>query len=352
VQGTLAGEKIRRSLDLTSLEAGERLILEWQQRGAITAELVTVEDAVSKFLRDAEARNVKPGTLKNARIVLDDLKAFATKRGTANLAHLDLEALRELRESWNFAPITQAKKLERLRHFFAFCVGSGWIAKNPAAEVKPPKLNQSPTLPFTDEEFNKIVSACDRIPDNYGQVGTPAAAISGKRMRALVLLLRYSGLRISDAVTMKRTKLADGKVFLYQQKTGTPVYVPVPDYVVSALEECPNRHPDYFFWTGESVNATVTGKWRDRFSRLLKLAGVSGHLHMLRDTFAVRLLEKGVPLETVSILLGHSSTRVTEKHYAPWVASRQLIAEDAVRKTWEQPKALPANVRRGRFGKN
>ena len=36
--------------------------------------------------------------------------------------------------------------------------------------------------------------------------------------------------------------------------------------------------------------------------------------------------------ETVSILLGHSSLRVTEKHYAPWVKQRQELLEAAVMK--------------------
>jgi len=55
---------------------------------------------------------------------------------------------------------------------------------------------------------------------------------------------------------------------------------------------------------------------------------------MLRDTAAVGWLSKGVPLETVSILLGHSSVRITEKHYAPWVKERQVLLEEAVRKAW------------------
>ena len=40
------------------------------------------------------------------------------------------------------------------------------------------------------------------------------------------------------------------------------------------------------------------------------------HAHMFRDTFAVELLNKGVPIDRVSLLLGHSSVKVTEKHYA------------------------------------
>jgi integrase len=45
---------------------------------------------------------------------------------------------------------------------------------------------------------------------------------------------------------------------------------------------------------------------------------------MFRDTFAVELLLSGVPIDQVSLLLGHSSVKVTEKHYAPFVKANGL----------------------------
>jgi site-specific recombinase XerD len=41
--------------------------------------------------------------------------------------------------------------------------------------------------------------------------------------------------------------------------------------------------------------------------------------HRLHDTFAVDLLEKGVPLEEVSKLLGHESIKTTEGHCSKWM---------------------------------
>ena len=55
---------------------------------------------------------------------------------------------------------------------------------------------------------------------------------------------------------------------------------------------------------------------------------------MFRDTFAVQLLTRGVSIEDVATLLGHTSIRVTEKHYAPWVKVRQDRLEEAVRKAF------------------
>lgn len=74
----------------------------------------------------------------------------------------------------------------------------------------------------------------------------------------------------------------------------------------------------------------MTGFWRERIAEVLNLAKVSGHPHRFRDTFAVALLEGGASIETVSILLGHRSVRVTEKHYNPWVKTRQDALDRAV----------------------
>ena len=61
---------------------------------------------------------------------------------------------------------------------------------------------------------------------------------------------------------------------------------------------------------------------------------------MLKQT-AIELLLSGVPLERVSVLLGHKSLKVTEKHYAPWVRARQEQLEADVRRSWsEDPLTL------------
>ncbi len=69
--------------------------------------------------------------------------------------------------------------------------------------------------------------------------------------------------------------------------------------------------------------------------KVFLLAGIpDGHSHRLRDSFSVDLLTKVVPLQTVSILLGHKSVKTTERHYAPFVKASQDALDAAVKGTW------------------
>lgn len=56
----------------------------------------------------------------------------------------------------------------------------------------------------------------------------------------MILLLRYSGLRIRDAATLERSRIKNGKLFLYTQKTGTPFWLPLPPTVLNTLKQVSN----------------------------------------------------------------------------------------------------------------
>ena len=84
------------------------------------------------------------------------------------------------------------------------------------------------------------------------------------------------------------------------------MWLPLAKVVLDALDAAPNVNQKYFFWSGNGEPKTTVADWQRSFRRLSEVAGGEGHFHMLRDTFAVELLKKGVSLETVSIL---SATR-------------------------------------------
>ena len=329
-EGSIGAEPIRRALDLTSWEAAQNLVREWETRGKVGGVAApSITEAVEQYVADAIARGVKEATLKLIRAVLEkSLVPWCEAEGFSRLSQLGIEEMRAYRNSWTFAPVTAQKKLERLKSFFLFCEDSGWIERSPAKPLKPPIVKQRPTLPFTDEEFARLLAACDQFPHSgtYG-FDTP------KRVRAFVLLLRYSGLRRNDAISLSRDRLWNGKLFLYTAKTGVPVWVPLPPFVIAAMEEV--RHGDYYFWTGNGGLKAASSSWDRAIRKLMKKAGVRGHMHQFRDTFAVSLLLKGTPIEDVAILLGHSDPKITWKHYAPFVKARQERLEETVRAMWQ-----------------
>jgi len=325
VDGFLGDTEIRESLELRDWQKAQQKVHEWEAEGLPVREpdAVALEKLCTEFVRDAESRALEDSTLRKYRQLTNQMRAFAAQEGRLFLKQWDLEVVRRFRLSWRDNGLTVVKKLERLRALFRFALENDWIEKNPTKGIKNPTVKQSPTMPFSQDEMRAIISACDCYQGNRN------------RMRALVLLLRYSGLRIGDAARLTRSSIVGNRLFLYTQKTGVPVCCPLPEFVVETLNSFPPMNNTYYFWSGASKKDGVARTYMGRLSRVFKLAGVSnGHAHRFRDTFATELLLAGVPLERVSVLLGHTNIKVTQKHYSPWVRARQEQLEADVRKSW------------------
>lgn len=321
VEGVHEGAYRRHSLKTNSWERAEGMKRDIE-RGADPT--VTASSAIEQFENELVSRCLKESTRKKYRVLLSSLKEHCDRRGVRDVQAITPEELLKFRANWQDCPLSAVKKLERLRSFFRFCQSIGWVRLSPARVLKNPVLTDPPTMPFSEEEHNRLLM------------------FARPRQHALFQILRYSGLRISDAMKLEAKHVVDGRLFLYTQKTGVPVYVPLPPFVVSELERLAAYGP-YFFWNrqGESKLETATGNARRSFRRIAKLAKVpDAHPHRYRDTFAVSLLQAGVPLEDVSILLGHSDIRITQKHYSPWIRARQERLEQNVMKGWAEPKLV------------
>ena len=338
VDGFLAGREIRKSLDTADWQKAQDKVREWEAQDSEpknAAEPITIQQAGEKFIADANARKLNESTIYKYSLLFKQLGNFAQKGGLRYLKEVELTTLDEFRSEWKDGPRSSLKKLERLRAFLRFCERRKWIDNNPATDLKAPKIQNKPTMPFTHAEILKILAAFDKYADRAG-------VANAQRLKAFVLLLRYSGMRIGDTVKCGVNRITGNKLFLYTQKTGVPVQCVLPDFLVRELEAAPKSSEGHFFWTGKSKLHSAIGKWQRRLQTMFALAEVQGgHAHRFRDTFAVELLLVGVPLERVSVLLGHQSVRITERHYSPWVRSRQEQLEQDLQRAWSQdPVAL------------
>jgi integrase len=299
--------------------------------GVIRVEIPTIVDAVDKFFEDAKARQLQPATIaKQTNLLKNRLLAWCADKGLRLLKQLDVDALRAFRATWADGPLSAYKNLERLRSFFAFCLQAGWIPKNPAKALKPPKLPEksAKVRVFSDADLKKIVAACDEYPQRNAWGHDNRA-----RVKALVLTLRYSGMRIGDVVGLQKSHLKSDKLFLNTQKSGSKIYVPLPKNAGEALRAIENGS-DYFFWSGKGLRKSAVADWQRAIRRLFEIAEVTGHPHMFRHTFATDLLSRGIPIEDVSVLLGHKSVRITEAYYSHWVKARRERLEERVRELW------------------
>ncbi len=97
----------------------------------------------------------------------------------------------------------------------------------------------------------------------------------------------------------------------------------------------------------DSVSSPITKRVYnmalDEFMSWFQQAPRSG----FRDTLAVELLLAGVLIERISILLGHSSVKITERHYAPWVQARQTQLESDLKMAWRNDPIAQAETLRG-----
>jgi integrase/recombinase XerD len=338
VDGFVGGQEVRESLDLRNWEEAQDKVREWEAQRSKPKEpnehRLTIEGVCAKYLEDAQSRQLGPAALYKYGHLTRQLKAFATDRGLRYMEEIDLDLLRDFRNTWPNRNVSAKKKLEQLRNFFRFCARGGRLAANPALELDAPIVKETQKIPFTQEEMAQLLHACDHLyADNYGRLGRDNA----KQIRALALLLRYSGLRIGDAATLPASRVSNGRLFLRTAKTGTHVSLLLPPLVLDALGAAPRSHPLYFFWTGDCSHKTAVRHWQHKLARLFRLAKViGGHPHRFRHTFAIAELVAGTPIDQVAMLLGHSSIKVTEKHYSAWVKARQDQVDASVIRSWEE----------------
>lgn len=305
---------------------------------------ITIKKAVESYLADAVSRNVAEATLDKLTTIFEkQFLPWTQAQGLEYIDEIDLDILLNFRNTWKDGALAKQKKQSRVIGFFWACVRRRFLIENPALGLGRIKVIHIPTDYFPPDEFQRILDATYVYGDPRG--GYIPIEDTRTRLRTLTLLMRWSGLRIRDAILLERHRLQGDSLLLYQAKTGTPVYVPLPSYVVKALETLP-RGPKpnarYFFWSGNGKPKSAVADWQRAYRRLFELVDIRRpdgelkrcHPHMFRDTFAVEMLLAGVPIDQVSLLLGHASVKITEKSYAPFVKARQIQLQESVRNAW------------------
>jgi site-specific recombinase XerD len=295
----------------------------------------TIDAAVALFKTHQLNQGWTADVLGKYSRELGRLQSWAEGRSVFTVAGLTGERLIGYQGTWaGLYPSTQTRSMvnARLRNFLRFCYDNKWLDRVP--KTSRIKVEEAPTMPLSVEEYEHLLQTIPRSFTNNGRA---------TRIRAIVQLMRWSGLAITDAACLRSDALLYSSQKTYhvttsRQKTGTHVSVPIPPDVAQDILAGANKGAAHLFWTGNGKESSFVTNVQHEFRKLFKDAGIkaAGNMlsHRLRDTFAVDLLSKGVPLEEVSKLLGHESIKTTERSYARWVKGRQDRLNRLVIATW------------------
>jgi integrase len=183
-------------------------------------------------------------------------------------------------------------------------------------------------VPYTRNEIVKIIAACDE----FGRT-----SYERRRAHAMVLLMRYAGLRISDVVTLTRDHIKHNRLEKRAVKNNKWIRLELPSAVLDAIDRlpapkaAPKGNKRIFFSDATGLRTLVKAAWRT-MSAVFKRSGVeNAHPHRFRHTLASELLGKGGSIEKVAGILGDNPATIS-RYYAKWTPEFQSGQDALIRK--------------------
>ena len=207
---------------------------------------------------------------------------------------------------------TVARKISSLRNFFKFLLKDKVILSLDVSIFKSPKLKRSyPKSIDSDLVAKAFVSLMDKENDHWINL----------RDRAVMLLLYGSGLRISEALSLKKKEAPNSDWLRVKGKGNKYRDVPLLPIICEGVKEyldlCPydvkEDEPLFLGKRGGELSPRIIQR---RVENLRYELGLPSHTtpHALRHAFATHLLSAGADLRAIQQLLGHSSLSTTQRY--------------------------------------
>jgi integrase/recombinase XerD len=293
-------------------------------RGAIGGEW-TVDEAADRFV-DEHFPNLKPKAIRRYRASLRWLLPVFGHMKLADLSSKDLSAFEterrrgRTRDGRRISVVTVKRDLACLSSIFSSCEEWEWVSRNPV-------------LPYIRGRAKKGVMVENEGRDRYlshdeerlGMFHMP------ETIRDAYVVAIDTGLRAEEQWSLRKENVnrARRRVTVYagDTKSTKSRTIPLSERAWEIIERRLMRNEsEFIFWRwmkdpldGEEGAERVEHTWAYReFQKGIAAAGLEDvEWHDLRRTCGCRLLQdKGFSLLQVSKWLGHSSVKVTEKHYA------------------------------------
>ena len=241
--------------------------------------------------------------------------ASVTLQHFAAIEATDIRAFMAMRRADDIGGRSLARSLAGLRSFGRFLEREGKGKVGALSAIRAPKIGKSLPKPIQ-------MAAAKRFADADERAGEDRDPWIWARDAAVMALLYGSGLRISEALGLKRREVplpGAGDVLVVTGKGNKTRMVPVlqnvlalvQDYVAVCPHPLPPEGPIFVGARGGPLNARIIQLTMERLRGALGLPD-SATPHALRHSFATHLLSRGGDLRAIQELLGHASLSTTQ----------------------------------------
>ena len=241
--------------------------------------------------------------------------ARVTLKRFSQLQAQDVRAFMAMRRADDIASRSLMRTLAGLRSFGRFLEREGKGKVGALSAIRAPKVGKTLPKPLP-------VAAAKRLADADERAGETRETWILARDAAVMALLYGSGLRISEALGLKRRDVprpGEGDVLVITGKGNKTRMVPVlqnvlalvADYVALCPHPLPPEGPIFVGARGGPLSPRIIQLAMERLRGALGLPD-SATPHALRHSFATHLLSRGGDLRAIQELLGHSSLSTTQ----------------------------------------
>lgn len=265
------------------------------------------------FMLHQEAAHHTPKTLSYYRYTLANFLDYLSVRGVKGPEGVKATHIRAFLtdlQKQGYADTTVHGHARAVKAFFNFLVTEEVLDASPMRKVTMPKLEQKIHPPFSGEDIEALLKACQHSKNAL-------------RDKAIVLCLLDSGLRAAEFVGMNVGDVdKDGLVRVHGKgmkdryvRLGAKARKAMLHYL--AKRKARQGEP---LWASKRGRLTTSGL-NQMLKRLGKQTGIHCHPHRFRRTFAVWALRGGMNVHHLRAILGHADLQMALRYLA-------LVKED------------------------
>lgn len=266
----------------------------------------TITDLVDAYKASRQNRLLAPATRRNTEKTYRWLAPLASKR-LDDIRKSDINQILD-----GLTPGSAHIFLSRTRALFAYARSLDEMTNDPTMGLSAPPSGEF--RPWSQDEVDAFLK---------GGTDTTAMAIK---------LAYYTGQRMSDVLSMKWSDIHDGGIDVVQQKTKTPLHIPIHPKLKTALREHAKTHKGEHIISMADGEAYSLGTFRKKFLLERNRLGLPKDLvfHGIRKLTAVSLAEKGASTKEIMAVGGWKTMKQVD-HYCKG-ASQKKLAQAAIEK--------------------